>query len=104
MLPYHRRLRAEEVREVLARGTTRRAGVCSLKYLSTTTVFRCAVVVSKKVAKTAVMRNTLRRAGYQALGRASLPPTGHAILFVQSIPPGDPAAAFNASLKTLLHV
>ncbi|HVZ76022.1 MAG TPA: ribonuclease P protein component [Candidatus Paceibacterota bacterium] len=104
MIPSRRRLRADEVREVLSRGSTRRAGPFSLKYLETTTVFRCAVVVSKKVAKTAVMRNRLRRAGYRALGAASLPPTGHAILFVQSIPPGDLATAFSSNLKTLLHV
>lgn len=104
MTPKGRRLRADEVREVLARGRSKRGKFCSLKVLPTTTPFRCAVVISKKVAKTAVLRNRVRRAAYRALARASHPPTGHAILFVQSVPQADLTAVFQSELTNLLNV
>ena len=45
---------------------------------------KAAVVVSKKVAKTAVLRNRLRRAGYAAL---AAPPAGkHIVFFIQKVP------------------
>jgi ribonuclease P protein component len=89
---------------VLARGRGRHSATLSLKLLAGEAPFRCAVVVSKKVAKTAVARNRVRRAVYRALNQTSLPPTGHAILFVQSIPKTDMAAVFASELKKLLHV
>ena len=104
MLAKTRRLRAVEVREVLAHGRSRRGKVLSSKILTTTTPFRAAVVVSKKVAKTAVLRNRVRRAVYAALGHTSLPRTGHAILFVQSVPKADLATVFSSDLKQLLNV
>lgn len=104
MLPKQKRLGTQAVKEVLARGKNRRAAHLSMKILTTTTPFRCAVVVSKKLAKTAVKRNKLRRAVYQALGAASLPSQGHAILFVQSIPEVSLVAAFSSEIKKLFHV
>ena len=104
MLAKSRRLRAAEVREVLARGRGRRGQALSSKVLQTAEPFRCAVVVSKKIAKTAVQRNRLRRAVYRALAEASLPHTGHAILFVQSVPKTDLTRVFSTELTTLLHV
>ena len=104
MLAKTRKLSTQEVKEVLARGRGRRGAVLSVKLLSTTTPFRSAVVVSKKVAKTAVLRNRVRRAVYRALERASLPRTGHAILFVQSVPKAGLEEVFSAELKKLLHV
>ncbi len=104
MLAKTRRLRAAEVREVLSKGKGRRGSVLSIKLLPAAAPFRCAVVVSKKVAKTAVRRNSLRRAVYKALKSASLPRTGYAILFVQSVPHDDQAAVFASELKKLLHV
>ena len=104
MLSKTRRLRAAEVREVLARGRGRGGEVLSVKILPTTSAFRCAVVVSKKLARTAVMRNKMRRAVYRALRGTSLPHTGHAILFVRSVPKTDAGKVFAAELKRLLHV
>ena len=103
MLPKHARLSALEVKDVLAKGRGRRATVLSLKLLPALPPFRCAVVVSKKVGSTAVLRNKMRRAVYQALSAASLPPSGHAILFVQSVPK-DPVTVFTSDIKQLLHV
>lgn len=104
MLAKTRRLRAAEVQEVLSRGRGRRGTALSVKMVSTTSPFRCAVVVSKKTAKTATLRNRVRRAVYRALSHTSLPPTGHAILFVQSVPKTDLTAVFASELKHLLHV
>jgi ribonuclease P protein component len=104
MLPRQKRLTTDEVKEVLAKGKSRRGSAVSLKWLDTESPFRCAVVVSKKLAKTAVKRNQLRRAAYLALGAASLPRRGHAILFVQSIPTDDMAKVFSTEIKKLLHV
>ena len=104
MLPKQKRLGSEGVKEVLAKGKSRRASSLSLKWLDTTGQFRCAVVVSKKLAKTAVKRNQLRRAVYQALKASSLPRHGHAILFVQSIPKDDLVGVFSTEIKKLLHV
>src|SRR5258708_1935552 len=101
MLPKSKRLNKAQVAEVLSRGHGRRGGTLSLKYLETTTPFRSAVVISKRVARTAVRRNYVRRVLCQALRGASLPPTGHAILFVQSIPEGKLAAVFAAELKKI---
>ncbi len=104
MLPKRSRLSAEEVREVLAKGSGRRGRILSLKIVSGGAPFRSAVVISKKVAKTAVTRNRVRRAVYSVLQRVSLPPTGRAILFVQSIPKEGLAAAITEDIKHLLHV
>ncbi len=104
MLPKYKRLSSEGVAEVLKHGKGRRSGVLSLKLLPTNTPLRCAVVVSKKLARTAVKRNMLRRAVYAALKATSLPPTGHAILFVQSIPSQDMRGVFASEIKKLLHV
>lgn len=104
MLAKTRRLRTAEVAEVLARGRGKRGALLSLKLLSTSSPFKCAVVISKKVAKTAIVRNRVRRAVYRALHAASLPPTGHAILFVQSVPRADLTAVFSSELTQLFNV
>ena len=104
MLRKHARLRAAEVREVLAKGRGKRGEFLSLKLFSASGPFRAAAVVSKKVAKTAVGRNRLRRALYGALRETSLPLSGHAILFVQRIPATPLRPAFKEEIKKLLHV
>lgn len=104
MLRKAARLRAQEVRNTISRGKTSRGKVLSLKYLETFSPLRVAVVVSKKLARTAVARNRLRRAVYRALSEVSPMKRGHAILFVQSIPKDDLTPAFAADIKTLLHV
>ena len=104
MLAKTRRLRTAEVAEVLKKGRGRRGTTLSVKLLSTNSPFRCAVVVSKKTAKTAVVRNRLRRAVYRALQSTSLPRTGHAILFVQTVPTTDLSKVFASELTKLLHV
>lgn len=67
MLPRSRRLRALEVKEVLARGHSVRAGQFSAKFFHTKELSRVAVVVPKSTARRAVERNRLRRTLYRAL-------------------------------------
>lgn len=93
MLSKRSRLTALEVREILKRGRSARLGALSVKYMHTTDA-GAAVVVSSKVAKTAVLRNKLRRAAYRAL-RGALPKNIHAVFFLHS-PALDPE-----ELKTL---
>ena len=81
MLPKRRRLRAAEVREILRRGRSIRSGPYSVTYLSGPAA--AAVVVSTKVAKTAVLRNRLRRRAYAVLGKVALPDV-QAVFFVRS--------------------
>ncbi len=89
MLPKRRRLSAAEVREVIAQGRGRRGEVLSSKNVAKQGPFACAVVVSKKVAKSAVRRNSLRRAVYRALQGATLPQSGHMVLFYTVHPPSE---------------
>lgn len=105
MLSKRQRLTTAEVKEVLARGrSVGRGKALSLKFLDSPAPFKCSAVVSKKLARTAVKRNTLRRAIYRALQESSLPKSGHAILFVQTIPPEKPKGVFLADIIKLLHV
>lgn len=83
MLPKRSRLRAQEVRAVLARGSFLRVGPYTGKYLPGRVPTGVAVIVSKKEAKTAVARNRLRRAAYQALESLPLPANGSIALFVR---------------------
>lgn len=66
MLPKKTRLTAEEVRAILKDGRPARSATLSAKY-KVISPAKAAVVVSSKVAKSAVERNRLRRAAYQTL-------------------------------------
>jgi ribonuclease P protein component len=100
MLPKRRRLSAKEVRDIIAGGSSARATLLSAKYFAGPLPLRTAAVVSKKIAKKAVVRNRLRRALYRAL--ASYKGTGLAVIFVQNIPEGALTPAFSAELVVLL--
>jgi len=61
------------LRFVYQRGQTIRGQYCSLKYVANRrrSTYRAAVVVSKKVSKSAVVRNRIRRRLYEAVRRAA---------------------------------
>ncbi len=80
MLAKESRLTAAEVREILRIGRPVRGTTLSAKYI-TGQKSKAAVVVSTKVAKTAVERNRLRRSAYAAL-RTCLPSQIHAVIFL----------------------
>lgn len=81
MLPKTSRLTSAEVRAILKDGRSARAGTLSAKFIAKTPR-KAAVVVKSSVAKTAVSRNSLRRAAYAALADA-LPPRIQLVLFLQ---------------------
>lgn len=83
MLPKRSRLRAAEVKEVLARGKTLRVGAYSGKYLEGRAPLGVAVIVYKKHVRTAVARNRLRRKTYRELTTLPLPAHGALALFVR---------------------
>ena len=100
MLPKRERLTAEEVRLVLSEGRSIRGGAfCSLKTYKNKEKSAAAVVVSKKVAKSAVVRNALRRAVYASL--PPLPKNTLVVVFVQKKPIEDFARVFELELKPL---
>ena len=105
MLPKRRRLSTREVREVMKHGRSLRGELLSVKFIKTGTVLRAAAVVQKSVARSAVKRNHLRRALYQALG--ALPaPAAHiqGVFFVNRTPkvPQQPLLAFVEDTQTLM--
>lgn len=71
------------VRSVQARGQTARGGMLSLKYVqrNPTKPYRVAVVVSRKVNKSAVVRNRIRRRVYEALRTSAQPPGNIDLVF-----------------------
>jgi ribonuclease P protein component len=112
MIPSSHRLRTKEVIEVLKKGRGLPAGTyLSAKVLAVSkgATIRSAAVVSKKVAKTAVMRNRIRRALYDAIRSASgakhltnYDKTAYIVFFVRSIPQGSLRTAFAADITKLL--
>lgn len=83
MLPKRLRLSAAEVKEVLAKGKSLKIGPYSGKLLEGRAPLGVAVIVSKKVARKATARNTLRRKAYKDLEHLTLPASGSLVLFVR---------------------
>ncbi|KKU54754.1 MAG: hypothetical protein UX77_C0026G0001 [Parcubacteria group bacterium GW2011_GWA1_47_11] len=96
MLPKTSRLSASEVREIIKSGRSVRSATLSAKFVPSK-VSKVAVVVSSKVAKTAVARNKLRRAAYRAL-RTALPKNTQVVFFLHK-PILDPAELQQLCLK-----
>jgi|SRR3989344_5031545 len=96
MLSKKQRLSASEVREIIKSGRSARAATLSAKFLPAKEG-KAAVVVSAKVAKTAVLRNRLRRAAYQTL-RTALPQHTQVVFFLHK-PVLDPAELKALCLK-----
>lgn len=101
MLNRGRRLRAEDVREVLRRGKTLRASYISAKFVIEHTPLRAAAVVKKALVKGSVGRNRLRRALYSALRDAKGLPEGRVVIFIDRIPQGALATEFRNDLVRL---
>ena len=82
MLPRPRKLSASEVREILRMGKPIRGSRLLAKYRGALTS-KAAIVVSKKVTKSAVERNRIRRALYKVLV-TELPPKVNVVFTVTS--------------------
>lgn len=83
MLPKRLRLRSAEVKEVLQKGKSLRVGPYAGKFLEGRKPLGVAVIVSKKTARKATERNSLRRKAYRDLERLTLPQGGALALFVR---------------------
>ncbi|MDB5224690.1 MAG: Ribonuclease protein component [Candidatus Adlerbacteria bacterium] len=103
MLSRNHRLRSGEVRDIIKAGTSGRAGYLSVKYVVFKGPYRCAAVISKKLAKTAVLRNSVRRSLYTALRVHPLPSDTSAVFFVHKLPPTPRTAAFAQDIAKLFH-
>ncbi len=110
MLAKKARLTSAEVEEVLKRGTPvfiptpkGQKSLISLKFLAVPGKFRMAAIAPKSVAKSAVVRNRLRRALYRALASFPTPKTpGMAVFFVRKLPSSLLTPAFAAEVGPLL--
>lgn len=74
MMPQTKRLLAEEVRKVKKTAKQSRFDGFFVHYVPGEKIDKHAFVVSKKIAKTAVERNTIRRKLYHAAARESFAP------------------------------
>ena len=68
MLPKRQRVTRAFFSDIMSRGKVFHSKAATLRILPTTNTSAFSVVVSKKIARRAVVRNTLRRRGYRALG------------------------------------
>ena len=102
MLPKASRLTSGDVEEVLKKGRSIAISLpqgknshISGRFLSKSGDFKVAAVAPKSTAKSAVVRNRLRRAVYRAVAGLPTPKRpGIAIFFVRSIPKGPLTPAF----------
>lgn len=81
MLPVTRRLPRSLFTSYFTTGKRSHSPVFTLIHTPTTSPFRAAVVVSKKVAKRAVDRNRLRRRAYSVVAKM-FPPTTTGVYIV----------------------
>jgi len=110
MLPKASRLTSQEVDEVLKKGRSLaistkngKNSLISAKFLATPGHFRAAAVAPKTVAKSAVVRNRLRRAVYRAIAASPTPKKGGiAVFFVRSIPKPPLTPAFAEEIGIFL--
>ncbi len=99
MLNKSSRLRAAEVKEIVSHGKSVRMRGIAMKYVQERS-FRAAVVVSKSIVRSAVKRNSLRRAVYKELQDLPLP-TIWAVFFIQKKP--EDIFQLRSNLKELIN-
>lgn len=72
MVPKNQRISRENFENIMKKGGISHSGLFSLRFLkSEAKTSSFSVVVSKKVTKTAVLRNKIRRRGYSILGKVA---------------------------------
>ncbi len=104
MLPKKHRITTTQFNAVFKDGVVLRSKHFIVRSIPSTTHFRCAVTVSKKVAPSAVARNTLRRKVYTAIGEIynkekNIHGTFIFIMLQKTLPPSD---ILKEEIKTLL--
>jgi ribonuclease P protein component len=103
MLPKSSRLNHSSFAEVFQKGKSQRGRYVRLQILARLGQAQSAVVVPKSVARKAVDRNRLRRRGYAALERISLPPNYAFILFMTSASKNISVADLVLDITATLH-
>src|SRR5437868_7120258 len=106
MLTKSKRLRTQEVEQVMKTGKSARSSHLQVKFLLSggpPAPFRCAAVVPKSVVRKATQRNSLRRALYRALAlQKTANIKGSSVVLVRAVPKDRPAAVFAEELTLLL--
>jgi ribonuclease P protein component len=110
MLKKSARLTRQDVEEVLKYGRSvsiltpkGQKSLISAKFLAKPGTFRAAAVAPKAVAKSAVVRNKLRRAVYRAIANLPAPKNpGIAVFFVRAIPKSPLTPAFEEEIQAFL--
>ena len=100
MFTRRNRATTETVQKVLTSGKTKHSAVFSVRYLPSDDV-KVSVVVSKKVCKTAVARNTLKRRMRAAIDPQKLSPKSYIVYAKKGADTLSPRALKN-ELMTLL--
>jgi len=102
MLKKRERLSRREVEHVLNQGKRVRGTLFSISSIPAQHM-KCAVVVSKRVAKHAVLRNKIRRRVYATLGvLQDIIGTRHIVVFCNPAPPQAHISDIQKELKQLL--
>jgi RNase P protein component len=111
MLKKSSRLTSQEVNLVLEKGQSinlflpkGQKPLISAKFLAKSGPFKAAAIAPKAVAKSAVVRNRLRRAVYRAIAGLPAPKKGGiAVFFVRSIPKTPLTPAFAEEISIFLQ-
>ena len=111
MLPKRARLTTKDVDMVLKNGRSIAISLAnsknshiSARFLAIPGTFRAAAVAPKSVAKSAVVRNRLRRAVYRAIAGLPAPKQGGiAVFFVRKIPKEPLTPAFAEEISIFLQ-
>jgi ribonuclease P protein component len=110
MLSKRNRLTSQEVEAVLQKGQSisislpkGQRSLISAKFIASKGHFRAVAIAPKSVAKSAVVRNRLRRAVYRAIASFPTPKKGATtVFFVRSIPKGPLTPAFAEEIGIFL--
>ncbi len=90
MLPKNNRLKKEEVAEILKKGRVLSSPFFRVKYIASGKETKASGVVSKKISKSAVKRNALRRKIYNVVSSQLEGIKGFSmVIFLQKTPEKD---------------
>lgn len=90
MLPKNNRLKKEEVAEILKKGRVLSSPFFRVKYIASRKEIKASGVVSKKISKSAVKRNALRRKIYNVVSSKITELKGVSmVIFLQKTPEKD---------------
>ena len=103
MLPRSQRLSGEQLDSVMEKGRVAHSSLFLVRFLIGQTNTRIAVIASKKIAKTATVRNAIRRSTYRAIGStlSKIIQGTHVALFAKKVVSQIPRAEIETDLENL---